>query len=154
MELKVKKINKEARLPKYAHSTDSGMDFYVVEDLRLNAKKRGLATTGLKMEFPKGYGMMIRGRSGNTLKGVECVRADTNEVGRYDVTVLIGTVDEGYRGEIGIMLINREDFDVIIKKNTKIAQGVLEKIPRATIVEVDELEESDRGENGYGSTGI
>ncbi|WP_417921680.1 dUTP diphosphatase, partial [Clostridioides difficile] len=69
-------------------------------------------------------------------------------------TVRLGTVDSGYRGEIKIITYNEEDFDILIPKHTKLAQGVFQQVPRAILKVVDELTSSERGSNGFGSTGI
>lgn len=161
VEIKVMKVSEDAILPCYAYSTDSGFDLYTSEDYVISAKGTGAIPTGLKFELPEGYGIMVRPRSGNTLKGVNgtfepivnefCFLIDESEH-KMDIKVQIGTVDENYRGEIKILTTNNELHPVCIPKGTKLAQGVIEKIPKANFLEVNELSTTDRGEKGFGST--
>lgn len=161
----VKKLHKDAVVPVYAHDTDSGFDFFTTEDLFLECNGKGIAKTGIALELPKGWGVMVRNKSGMTVKGVPCEIAYsewddvelhynlTTEVNRADITVYMGTIDESYRGEIGIMVKNEECYPVVIPKGTKLAQGVLERVYQCNFIEVEELSDTDRGDNGYGSTG-
>ncbi len=161
VEIKVMKVSEDAILPCYAHSTDSGFDLYTSQEYVVNAKSTGAIPTGLKFELPKGYGIMVRPRSGNTLKGVTGTfepivdefyfLIDENEH-KMDLKVQIGTIDENYRGEVKILTINNELHPVCVPKGTKLAQGVIEKIPKANFIEVNELSTTDRGEGGFGST--
>lgn len=166
MKVKIKKINEQAVVPKYAHPSDSGFDLFTTEDLYLEPHKKGIAKTGLIMELPEGWGVQIRNKSGNTVKDVLCkVRnniaylCDDDDVifdwstERSDITVYIGTIDCNYRGEIGIMVKNETNKHVMIPAGTKLAQGVLEKIYQCDFEEVVEVNETDRGEGGFGSTG-
>lgn len=141
MKIKVKKINVEAIIPHYAHDGDAGVDLYSVGDYILEPGQRKLIFTGLKVEVPKNYEIQIRPKSGLALK--------------YGITVLNtpGTVDSGYRGEVGVILFNTSNEIYRIKKGEKIAQAVIMKVEEAEIEEVDELSNSERGENGFGSTG-
>jgi dUTP diphosphatase len=94
------------------------------------------------MEIPQGYEVQVRPKSGIALKhGISIVNTP-------------GTIDSGYRGEVGVIMINLGDEDYIIKKNSKIAQLVLNKVEHADITEVNLLEETKRGEGGFGSTGL
>ena len=161
VEIKVMKVNENAILPCYAHSTDSGFDLFTSEDFTIDAKSTGAIPTGLKFELPKGYGIMVRPRSGNTLKGVNgtfepivdefCYLIDDNKH-KMDLKVQIGTIDENYRGEIKILTTNNELYPVCVPKGTKLAQGIVEKIPKAEFKEVKTINLTDRGENGFGST--
>jgi dUTP pyrophosphatase len=138
MELKVKRI-KQVSLPRYAKYGDAGLDIYSAEELIINPKAKALISAGIKIEIPKGYFGLIKDRSGLAVKhGLHC---------------LAGVIDSGYRGELKIAMINLSDKPYKIDYNTRIAQMILIPIISPRIVEVDELEESDRGERGFGSTG-
>lgn len=157
MKILVKKIHDDAIIPEFAHATDSGADLYTSKDLSLAPRQKGIAPTGICVALPPGFGATIRNKSGNTVKGVSC-KIKVNEEGllasgRVDVTVYLGTIDNAYRGEIGIMVRNDSDFPIVIPKGTKLAQLVLEKIYQCDFEEVDSLDETDRGEGGFGSTG-
>lgn len=154
--MKVKKIHPDAVIPEFAHDTDSGADLFTCEDLILLPKEKGIAKTGLVFDIPFGWGFQIRNKSGNTVKGVpvKVVQGDKIVEMRADITVYLGTVDQGYRNEIGIMVKNEEDFTVKIPKGTKLAQMVLEPICQCKFEEVDEIStDTDRGLGGFGSTG-
>ena len=110
--------------------------------------KKVIAKTGLIFEIPKGWGIQIKNKSGITVKGVP-----TTSGNNADITVFEGTVDMDYRGELGIMFKNEEDFEITIPKHTKLAQGVLRKVYSCTFVEVDEVNSTVRGNSGFGSTG-
>ena len=139
---KVKKIKENAIIPKYATLGDAGMDLFSTEDYLVKSGERVLVSTGLQFEFPQGYELQIRPRSGLALKhGISMPNTP-------------GTVDAGYRGEIGVIIINHGKEDFSIKKGDKIAQAVLNKFEIADIQEVAELGESERGSEGFGSTGF
>ena len=154
--IKVKRIHPDAVIPDFAHDTDTGADLYTCEELILLAGEKGIARTGLIFELPLGWGFQVRNKSGNTVKGVpvKVVRgSDVLEI-RADITVYLGTVDQGYRNEVGIMIKNEEQFPVIIPKGTKLAQMVLEKIQQCNFTEVEEVNnDTSRGLGGFGSTG-
>ena len=105
LDVKVKILSPNAVVPKYAHATDTGFDLYTSEDLVLDPKCTGIAKTGLAFELPEGWGIMLRNRSGITVKG--CPAITLNSSKNVPVTVFIGTLDEDYRGEIGIMHLRR-----------------------------------------------
>ncbi|MGL4797432.1 MAG: dUTP diphosphatase [Paraclostridium sp.] len=140
--LKVKKINEEAIIPNFAHKGDAGMDLYSIEEVVIPKSETRLIKTGISIELPKWTEAQVRPRSGLALK--------------HSVTVLNspGTIDEGYRGEIGVILINHGKEDFIVNKHMKIAQMVIKPIYEINIEEVKDLSNSDRGEGGFGSTGI
>ena len=141
LELKIKKIHSDAVIPSYVHEGDAGFDLVSVEDYVLRPGERRAIGTGLQVEIPEGYEMQIRPRSGLAFK--------------QGVTVLNspGTIDVGYRGEIKVILVNHSDGNYEVKKGERIAQGVINELPKVTIVEVSELSETARGEGGFGSTG-
>ncbi len=151
----VKKVHSEAIIPDFAHDTDTGADLYTCEDIILLAKEKGIARTGLVFDLPLGWGFQVRNKSGNTVKGVpvKVVRGTEVLEIRADITVYLGTVDQGYRNEVGIMVKNEEDFPVIIPKGTKLAQMVLEQTIQCSFTEVNEVSETERGLGGFGSTG-
>lgn len=141
MQLKIKRLSPRAQLPHYAHPGDAGLDLFSVEAQTLNPGEAKLIRTGIALELPPRTEAQVRPRSGLALK--------------YSITVLNspGTIDAGYRGEVGVVLINhgRESFQVT--SGMKIAQIVINEIIPAEIVEVTELSGSSRGAGGYGSTG-
>lgn len=151
----VKKIHPDAIIPDFAHETDSGADLYTCEDIILLPHEKGIAKTGLIFDLPLGWGFQVRNKSGNTVKGVPVRVVQGKEVLeiRADITVYLGTVDQGYRNELGIMIKNEEDFPVIIPKGTKLAQMVLEQTIQCSFTEVEEVSETERGLGGFGSTG-
>lgn len=164
-EMLFKKLHPDAVAPAYAHPGDSGMDLYTVEDVHLEARATKIVPTGLAIALPPNTELQVRNRSGITVKGCLCVRFETilqpdlsleteETDGLCYERVMLGTVDNGYRGEIGIMVYNQEDSAVVIPKGTKLAQGVVCPIVTVRPVEVEELPKTSRGSNGYGSTGI
>ena len=141
MTLGFTRIHPDAVLPAYAHPSDAGMDVRSVEELVIPAGKRALVHTGLIVLLPPLYEAQVRPRSGLALK--------------FGVTVLNtpGTIDSGYRGEIGVILANFGDADFIVKKGDKIAQLVIAPVTQPEVCEVSEIDETDRGAGGFGSTG-
>ena len=141
--LKIKRISNKATLPNYAHEGDAGLDLYSVEELILNSGDRGLVHTGIQIELPNYTEAQIRPRSGLALK--------------YGITTLNspGTIDEGYRGEIGVILINHGKEPFKIEEGMKIAQMVVKPIVKVDVIEVEELSnDTERNENGFGSSGL
>lgn len=142
MTLRFKRIHPDATLPSYAHASDAGMDVRSVEDVTVPAKGRVLVHTGLVMLLPPMFEAQVRPRSGLALK--------------HGITVLNtpGTIDAGYRGEVGVILANFGDSDFEVRKGDKIAQIVVAPVLQARIEEADEIDETDRGSGGFGSTGV
>jgi len=142
MTLRFKRIHPDAVLPSYAHPSDAGMDVRSVADLTIAPGKRALVPTGLVMLLPPMYEAQVRPRSGLALKS--------------GVTVLNtpGTIDSGYRGEVGVILMNLGDSDFTVKKGDKIAQIVIAPVMQPEIAETDLVDETDRGAGGFGSTGV
>ena len=139
--LKVKRLNEYAVIPSYANPGDAGMDLYSVRDYVIKPGERELISTGIAVEFSEGYEFQIRPRSGLAIKhGISIVNSP-------------GTVDAGYRGELGVILINHGDRDFEISRGDKIAQGVLSPVVQAEIVEANDLGVSARGDGGFGSSG-
>jgi len=137
----IKKTKDNAIIPKYAHHGDAGVDLYSTEDYTLKPGERVLVSTGIKIAIPKGYEAQVRPKSGLALKhGISIVNTP-------------GTIDCEYRGEIGIITINLGQEDFKIEKGKKIAQMILNKVEEAEFEEVDELDNTKRGDGGFGSTG-
>ena len=141
MRLKVKRLSESAVVPVFARAGDAGMDLCASAGVRIEPGEWKLVPTGIAIELPPQTEAQVRPRSGLAL--------------RHGVTVLNtpGTIDEGYRGEVGVILINhgREPFDVTV--GARIAQLVV--MPRLSIdvVDVDALTETERGAGGFGSSG-
>ena len=149
MNIGVKKIHENAVIPKFAHATDTGFDLFTVENTIIQANKKSIVRTGLIFDLPYGWGIQVRNKSGITVKGVP------NLLGyNADITVYIGTIDSAYRGELGIMVKNETEETIVIPSGTKLAQGVLEKVYQCTFTEIEEVSETDRGNGGFGSTGV
>lgn len=142
MKLGFKRIHPDAVLPAYAHASDAGMDLRSVDDLVIPSRQSALVHTGLVMMLPLGYEAQVRPRSGLALKsGIFVLNSP-------------GTIDAGYRGEIGIILANFSDEPFVVAKGDKIAQMVIAPVIQPQIEEVDEIDETDRGAGGFGSTGV
>lgn len=144
-QLLVQKVHENAILPSYAYPSDSGFDLCSVEEIEIEPFGRALVPTGLKFNIPQGFEIQVRPKSGLAIK--------------EGITVLNtpGTVDQGYNGEVKVIVFNTNKNSFTVKKNMKIAQAVLCPIASGrfvTIVEVDNVEETERGENGFGSTGL
>ena len=141
MTVSFKRISPDASLPSYARPGDAGMDLKSAEDAVIEPGARLLVHTGLAMALPEGYEAQVRPRSGLALK--------------HGITVLNtpGTIDEGYRGEVGVILFNTGDTAFKIAKGDRIAQMVIAPVTRARIVETDDLGSTERGAGGFGSTG-
>ena len=142
MVLRFRRIHPAAVLPSYAHPSDAGMDVRSVDEVVIPAGKRALVHTGLVMLLPPGYEAQVRPRSGLALK--------------FGVTVLNtpGTIDSGYRGEVGVILINLGDEDFTVHTGDKIAQLVIAPVTQPETAETDVVDETDRGAGGFGSTGL
>ena len=140
--IKIKRISEYARLPEYAHRGDAGMDLFSAVEKTLKPGEFALIGTGIKIELPDDTEAQVRPRSGLAIKN--------------GVTVLNtpGTIDEGYRGEVGVILINHSKEDFTVTPGMKIAQMVIAPVVRALTEEVDELSDTRRGEGGFGSTGV
>jgi dUTP pyrophosphatase len=143
--LKVKKLNPDAVLPKYNYPSDSGFDLHSVEDIIIPAFGRAFVPTGLSFQFSEGLEIQVRTKSGLAInQGLMVLNSP-------------GTVDQGYSGEIKVIIFNTNNATVTIPKGMKVAQAVLCPVLNGKfvdLVEVDTFEETDRGSNGFGSTGI
>lgn len=142
MKIKIKLLKPDVLLPVYKHKDDAGMDLCNAgKEITLKSLQRALIPTGIKVAVPENYELQIRPRSGLTLK--------------KGLTVLNtpGTIDAGYRGEIGVIVFNASKDKATIEKGERIAQVVLNKIEHIEWAEVDELDVTTRNEGGFGSTG-
>lgn len=140
--VKIKKIHEDAVIPSYAREGDAGVDLYSVINYDLFPGERYLIPTGIKVAIPKGYEAQIRPRSGLAFKhGLTVVNTP-------------GTIDSGYRGEIGVLVINHGKEKFQIEKGSRIAQMIFNKIEDAVFEETDELDETERGSGGFGHTGF
>ena len=142
MKVLFKKISPLAQLPSYAHEDDAGMDIKSAEALSVPPGGRALVHTGLVMELPSGYEAQVRPRSGLALK--------------RGITVLNtpGTIDAGYRGEVGVILFNSSPEPFAVEIGDKIAQIVVSPVTHAEIALTDDVGSTDRGEGGFESTGV
>ena len=142
IQLKIELLHPDAKMPLQARVGDAGMDLFSVVELTLKPGARELVGTGIKLELPEGYEAQVRPRSGLALK--------------HGVTVLNspGTVDAGYRGEVGVILINHGTEPFVVEKGMRIAQMVIQRVPEVELVVVDSVSDSERGERGFGSSGL
>jgi len=142
MTVKVLRTDPAAQMPVYAHPGDAGMDVRSVEEVTLAPGARALVHTGLVLELPPDAEAQVRPRSGLALK--------------LGVTVLNtpGTIDAGYRGEVGVILINLGAEPFVVEKGMKIAQIVVSPVAQAEVIEVSAVGATDRGSGGFGSTGV
>jgi dUTP pyrophosphatase len=143
--IEVELSHEDAIFPKYVYPSDSGFDLHSTQDLEIGPFGRILVPTGIKVSFQEGYEIQVRPKSGLAIK--------------QGLTVLNtpGTVDQGYTGEIQVIVFNTNNHSVIIPKGMKVAQAVLCPVINGKYVrfeQVDILNEKDRGDNGFGSTGI
>ena len=139
--IKMQRIS-DVPAPNYAHKGDSGVDLYAAEEYTIRPMERKLIPTGLKLEIPYGYEAQVRPKSGLAIEhGISHANS-------------IGTIDSCYRGEIKVPLINFSGKAYKIEKGKKIAQMVFAKVEEAVFEEIEELEETTRNEQGFGSTGL
>ena len=141
VQLKIKRLSSSATLPARAHPGDAGLDLYAAVDLLIPPGETRLVGTGLAIELPAGTEAQIRPRSGLALE--------------HNLTVLNtpGTIDEGYRGEVGIILINHGRTVFEVRRGMKVAQLVVKPTLAVEVVEADVLNETVRATGGFGSTG-
>ena len=144
MQVKLRKVHPEATIPQYATAGASGLDLHarIVHEIYLQPGVRFTCPTGIAIELPCGYEAQVRPRSGMASK--------------HGVTVLNspGTVDSDFRSEIHVILINHGEQAVKIEPNQRIAQLVIAPVMRVDLVESEILSETERGEGGFGSTGV
>jgi|TARA_B100000780_G_scaffold221544_1_gene160620 dUTP pyrophosphatase len=141
--IQIKKLSSSVSFPKYKTSGSSGMDIaaHIKNNIIINPGEKALIATGFSIAIPKGYEVQIRPRSGLAIK--------------KNITVLNtpGTIDADYRGEIKVILINLGKEKFIIKNGERVAQMVVCPVVQASLEEVKELSDTQRGSGGFGSTG-
>lgn len=165
LEIKCKTLNPLAKLPVKQFSNDTGFDIYTTETVTIQYGKRAYIGTGLSFELPPGYGLQIKERSGIA--------------GKTGITIHEGTIDNGYTGEVKVIVENAQHdkaFEYLLKKvacakykrsfsiyndtavtipeGTRMAQAVLIQVPETEITLIEDIVEKDRGNNGFGSTGV
>ncbi|MDD3807755.1 MAG: dUTP diphosphatase [Candidatus Marinimicrobia bacterium] len=141
MKVKIKRLSPLATLPSRQHSYDAGYDVTSVEEITIPAGKWALVKTGIAVELPEDMEIQIRSRSGLALRhGIFCLNAP-------------GTVDAGYRTEIGVILANFSQEDFFIHQGDRIAQLIFQTPKHPDLIEVNDLSDSERGLGGFGSTG-
>jgi dUTP pyrophosphatase len=138
--IKIKKLSEDATLPRYAQPGDAGMDFYSNEEITILPNERKLVSTGISMAIPKGYVGLIWDKSGIATK--------------HGIKTMAGVIDSSYRGEVKILIHNLSNQTHKIEKNTKVAQMLIQPVEQKEISEVIELDQTERGTGGFGSTGI
>ncbi|WP_295496099.1 dUTP diphosphatase [Sphingorhabdus sp. EL138] len=144
VDIRVRRLEHGAGLPMPAYSTSgaAGMDICAAESLTLRAGKRHAVATGFAFAIPDGYEVQVRPRSGLALKhGITCLNTP-------------GTIDSDYRGEVKVILANLGDEDFVINTGDRIAQIVVAPVTQGMMLEVDALDDTERGTGGFGSTGV
>lgn len=142
VKINIRRLHESAILPTYKKAGDAGFDLYACADALIAAYDVAVISTGLAFEIPDGFEMQIRMRSGAALK-TPLIIANAP-----------GTIDSGYRGEVGIIVRNLSGHDWTVKRGERLAQGVICPVYTASFVETAELSSSERGSNGFGSTGF
>ncbi len=139
--IKIEKIYDDVQIPSYAHKGDAGLDIYAYEGVCLQPLERKLVKTGMRIALPPGYEAQIRPRSGLAIK--------------HGLSVLNtpGTIDSGYRGEVGVILVNLSNEIYEVKKGERIAQMVINKVEQARVELVEKVDETERGDGGFGRSG-
>ncbi len=139
MIVKFKRLDGTAKLPSYANPGDAGMDFYSAENSILQPNERKTIKTGVAMAIPDGYAGLIWDKSGLASK--------------KGIKTMAGVIDSGYRGEVQIVLHNLGNEEFAVEKGMKIAQMLIQPIHQPRLEEVSELDSTERGSGGFGSTG-
>jgi dUTP pyrophosphatase len=139
MQLKVKKVDKEAKLPQYAHEYDAGMDWFALEEVKVKPGEIAQIRSGVAMEIPEGYVGLCWDKSGLAIK--------------HGIKIVAGVIDAGYRGEFIMGVINLGKEEYVFEKGHKVLQMLIQPVEILDIIEVPELSETSRGEGKFGSTG-
>jgi len=139
MNLNVKKLNPDAKLPTAGHPGDAGIDFYAIEAVRFAPHAQERVSTGVALEIPPGHVGLVWDKSSISFN--------------QGLKVMGGVIDAGYRGEIIMNLYNTTNEEQVIPKGNKIAQMIIQKFEECAIVEIDALSETVRGQGREGSTG-
>ncbi len=139
MKINIKKLHKDAIIPKHAHYNDAGMDLFCIESFEILPNERKSISTGIVIQIPDGYVGLIWDKSGLSHK--------------YGLKTFGGVIDAGYKGEIYICLMNFSNESFKFEKGHKIAQLLIQKVESIEFEEVEELNDTSRGQGGFGSTG-
>jgi len=137
--IKVTPVDVLAQVPTKAHHNDAGFDLYSTVDIIIEPKQRKTVNTGITLQMPDNLAGLIWPRSGLSVK--------------QGIDVLAGVVDSGYRGEIMVCLYNTSDNDVVIRTGDRVAQIIFQEVPHVIMEVHESLGSSQRGSNGFGSTG-
>jgi len=140
MTIKIKKLAKDAIPPKYFREGDAGMDLYANENVIIPPQERKLVSTGIAMALPFGYAGLIWDRSGMAAN--------------HGIKSMGGVIDANYRGEIKVVLHNLSAQPFQVEKGMRIAQMLIQPVEQKEMVEVQELDETERGKGAFGSTGL
>jgi dUTP pyrophosphatase len=132
-------LDKNAKLPNYAHDDDAGFDIYSNESVVLRKGEYKAISTGISSEIPKGFFVSFRGKSGLAFN--------------FGLDIMGGVIDAGYRGEWKVIMVNLGKKNYKFEKGDKVAQGILQIVPHANIIKSKGLSKSERGKGGFGSTG-
>lgn len=142
VELKVRRLDPELPLPRYAHHGDAGLDLLAAREVRIGPGERAAVPTGIAVAIPEGWVGLVHPRSGLARRH------------GLTVTNAPGTIDAGYRGEVQVLLVNLGAEPVELARGDRIAQLLLQPVGHAMVVEVDDLDPTTRGAGGFGSTGL
>ncbi len=140
--LKLKMLDEELPTPAYANPGDAGLDLYAAKDVTLQPGQRVMIPTGIAIAIPQGYAGFVQPRSGLAAKQ------------GFSIVNTPGLIDSGYRGEIGVIGLNTDtQSEITIKRGDRVAQLVIQEVPVVELLEVNELDETERSSGGFGSTG-
>lgn len=143
IQVSIKRLDPSVELPAYAYEGDAGLDLRANESVDIAPHERVLISTGLAIAIPDGYAGFVQPRSGMALK-----------LG-FSIANTPGLIDAHYRGELKVIAVNLDPHAPIhIERGTRIAQLVIQEVPTVRLIEVDELDETDRGCGGFGSSGM
>lgn len=138
MQLKIKKLHTDAKLPTRAHSYDAGIDLYTYQIVTINPNETKMIPTGIALEIPENYVGLVW---------------DKSSIGAKGIKTLGGVIDAQYRGEINILLHNLNDTAYTFEAGHKVAQILIQKVEFPELIEVEELSDTTRSDGGFGSTG-
>lgn len=138
--IKIKKLSPDATAPRFMREGDAAMDFYANENTTIQPNERKIVSTGIAMAIPKGFVGLIWDRSGMAAK--------------HGIKSMGGVIDSNYRGEVGIILQNLSNEAFNVEKDMRIAQLLIQPVENREILEVENLDETVRGESGFGSSGM
>lgn len=154
MKIKIKLLSESAVVPKRATSGSAAYDVYAPADILVH-HGRNVIMLGFAIELPVGFEAKIEPRSGYSSKGFAgFATADSDAENRYDCDVIVGKIDSDYRGDVGVIVYNRDNYPFVIKRGQRIAQLTIYRVEDAEFTECEELGETRRGGGGFGHTNI